>query len=53
MGGPGIWDWGGAPRKKNNKDLNFVLKITASGDFLCRILVNFMLKSLLVEIFVV
>ena len=41
------------PGKKNNKDLNFVLKITAGGDFLCRILVNFMLKSLLVEIFVV
>ena len=41
------------PPGKNNKDLNFVLKINADGDFLCRILVNFMLKSLLVEIFVV
>ena len=41
------------PGKKNNKGLNFVLKIAAGGDFLCRILVNFMLKSLLVEIFVI
>ena len=28
------WDGDGAPRKKNNKGLNFVLKIAAGGDFL-------------------
>ena len=35
MGGPGIWDWGGAPRKNNNKYLNLVLKIATGGDFFC------------------
>ena len=35
MGGPGIWDWSGAPRKNNNKYLKLVFKIAAGGDFLC------------------
>ncbi len=37
MGGPGIWVWGGAPRKKIN-DLNSVLKNTNWMSFFCMIM---------------